>query len=312
MRETTGQTRPRRRALHGGIALGALTVLLGLTGCASPAATVPGGNGAAGVTRTTRTPSNTGSGVDLLGVRRVVALGDSVTAGYGCDCDPFPDRIATALSDRSGHSVDAINDGVSGQTAHDLVDVLDADTGDEDVRSDVAGADIVLLTIGANDIADLEPEPQALSAASSATTAGAATGAATGPHAVAPAGVIDAATRQVVAATGTDLTRVVAQITALAPRAHVLVTGYWNLFPDGTEAAPDAAERAWTDAVTRAFNAELDRVAATGSVQVVDLYDPFKAGGRVDTAPLLLDDGDHPNARGHQVIADAILRALNF
>ncbi len=100
--------------------------------------------------------------IDLLAVRRIVALGDSVTAGDGCDCDAFPDLVATALSERSGHSVAAVNDGQSGQTAHDLAAALDPTGGDPELRADLAGADLVLVTIGANDIATVEPDPQVL------------------------------------------------------------------------------------------------------------------------------------------------------
>ena len=95
-------------------------------------------------------------------MRRIVALGDSVTAGDGCDCDAFPDLVATALSERSGHSVAAVNDGQSGQTAHDLAAALDPTGGDPELRADLAGADLVLVTIGANDIATVEPDPQVL------------------------------------------------------------------------------------------------------------------------------------------------------
>jgi lysophospholipase L1-like esterase len=40
------------------------------------------------------------------------------------------------------------------------------------------------------------------------------------------------------------------------------------------------------------------------------MYTPFKGQGQVDCTPLLAADGDHPNARGHQVLAAAVLAAL--
>ena len=43
----------------------------------------------------------------------------------------------------------------------------------------------------------------------------------------------------------------------------------------------------------------------------VDIYTPFKgADGSTDDTALLADDGDHPNAAGHQLIATALLAAL--
>ncbi|MDO5711653.1 MAG: SGNH/GDSL hydrolase family protein [Micrococcales bacterium] len=231
-------------------------------------------------------------------MRSVVALGDSVTQGQGCECDAFPQLIATALSDRSGHSVAAVNDGMSGQTARDLADVLDPVSGDDDVRADIRHADVVIVTTGANDVAATEPDPAAQSKQQLQQ----------GPA----AGAVDAATQRAVVVAVQDLSRAITQVKALAPSARVLVTNYWNLFPDGAQAAPDETQRAWTDAVTRDFNAELARAAGAAGVQIVDLYDPFKAGGQIDPGPLLLDDGDHPDAQGHQVIADAVLRALGF
>ena len=42
----------------------------------------------------------------------------------------------------------------------------------------------------------------------------------------------------------------------------------------------------------------------------VDLYAPFKgADGSADPTDVLAADGDHPNAAGHEIIAQALLRA---
>jgi len=72
-----------------------------------------------------------------------VALGDSLTAGYGLPADaPFPVRLARALGAK-GEAADIINAGVSGDTASDGLSRLD--------WSVPEGTDAVILELGAND-----------------------------------------------------------------------------------------------------------------------------------------------------------------
>ena len=199
----------------------------------------------------------------------MLALGDSVTSGSTCDCTAFPQLVADELARREGHDVGVVNEGIDGLTAADLVELVSSDDG-ADVRGAIADADLVVVTIGANDVvAD--------------TAAGPATAQAVGS--------------------------VLTMIGRLAPGARVVVTTYWNVDVDGAAAVPDAAERARSDALTRAFNADLAAVARARGAAVVDLYAPFKGDGSRDPGPLLLQDGDHPNAAGHQAIAAAIVTA---
>lgn len=74
---------------------------------------------------------------------RIVALGDSLTAGYGLDAEAaFPVRLERALQER-GHDVVIINGGVSGDTASDGLARLDWSIGPD--------ADAVIVELGAND-----------------------------------------------------------------------------------------------------------------------------------------------------------------
>lgn len=204
------------------------------------------------------------------GYSRVLALGDSVTSGSSCDCTAFPQLVADELARREGRPVSVINEGIDGLTAADLVELISSDDGG-DVRGAIADADLVVLTIGANDVV-ADPSAQAPTAQ----------------------------------AVGSALT----MIGHLAPTARVAVTTYWNVDADGAAAVPDAAERARSDALTRAFNADLTAVARAHGATLVDLYAPFKGDGSRDPGPLLLEDGDHPDAAGHQVIAAAIVTAV--
>lgn len=74
---------------------------------------------------------------------RIVALGDSLTAGYGLpQKDAFPVKLEAALRAK-GHDVEVINAGVSGDTASGGLARLD--------WSVPEGTDGVILELGAND-----------------------------------------------------------------------------------------------------------------------------------------------------------------
>jgi acyl-CoA thioesterase-1 len=74
---------------------------------------------------------------------RIVALGDSLTAGYGLDAsESFTARLEAALKAR-GHDVVIVNAGVSGDTASDGLARVDWSVDDD--------ADAVIVELGAND-----------------------------------------------------------------------------------------------------------------------------------------------------------------
>lgn len=74
---------------------------------------------------------------------KIVALGDSLTAGYGLPAqDAFPAQLQKALRAK-GHNVTVVNAGVSGDTAGGGLDRLAWSVPD--------GTDGVILELGAND-----------------------------------------------------------------------------------------------------------------------------------------------------------------
>ena len=81
----------------------------------------------------------------------IVALGDSLTAGYGLPQDQsFPAQLESALKAR-GHTVRVVNAGVSGDTATAGLQRLDWAIPDD--------ADVVIVELGANDaLQGLPPE----------------------------------------------------------------------------------------------------------------------------------------------------------
>jgi len=223
-------------------------------------------------------PGSTGPGLD------VVALGDSVPAGSGCGCMPFPVRYARSLATKLGHT-GISNDAVPGLTSGGLLATL----GDgQPAARDVATADIVLITIGANDFDPAHADPSC------------------------PGGAVGCYDNQL-AELSHQLDSILARLAVLrhyAPTA-VLLTGYWDIWEDGQVAAGAGPPYVTTgDELTRQVNQRLQQAASTGSATYVDLVKPFRGGsGRDDDTGLLAGDGDHPNDAGHQAIADALLEA---
>jgi acyl-CoA thioesterase I len=81
---------------------------------------------------------------------RIVALGDSLTAGYGLEAeDSFPAVLEAELRAR-GHDIVVVNAGVSGDTTRGGLERLDWAVGDD--------TDAVIVELGANDaLRGIEP-----------------------------------------------------------------------------------------------------------------------------------------------------------
>jgi lysophospholipase L1-like esterase len=215
-------------------------------------------------------------------VRRVVGLGDSVPAGSACGCNDYVSLLASGL----GAKVTSTNLAVPGQTSSGLIDQLSS----PQVRAALADADVVVVTIGANDVEATDPSD--------------CTSSDDGPQCYAD----DLATLE------GNLDHIAAAVTAAAskPGARVLLTGYWNVFLDGSTArARGAGYVQISDAVTRVVNAGIRSAAAKHGGVYVDLFTPFRgADGSKDCTALLAADGDHPDAAGHALIARTLLAAL--
>ena len=252
-------------------------VVLLLAACA-PTAASSIGRGSWAPSRVTASPGATGS--DPL---TVVALGDSVPAGGGCGCTPFPQLSAALLAAPGSGEVPTADDAVNGATS---ADVLDSVTTDREVQSDVAAADIVEIEIGANDVAY---------SAACGTTVGCY-----GPT---------------VPIVEQNVRAIVAEVRALtAARATLVVLlDYWSVWLGGTYAA--AQGQAYVDAaaaVTGQVDAAIRQVAADTGATYVDVRAAFKGPSYTnDETRYLAPDGDHPNASGHALIARAVVTAIS-
>lgn len=224
----------------------------------------------------------------------LVGLGDSVTSGAHCDCVPFLDRLGDLLTARNHQPVSPVNLGVPGMTATGLAARLREDPG---VRRAVSWADVVVVTVGANDL-----QPALDRWDRSGTSARIAPGCADGSETAA------------LARARAGLASVLDQVRTLRAGhpTRVLVTDYWNVFEDGDVALADRGRDylRWSDQLTRCLNQRIDEVARSHGALLVDLYTPFKGAGDLDPTALLADDGDHPDAAGHAAIAGAIIDAL--
>ena len=214
---------------------------------------------------------------------RVVGLGDSVTAGTACGCTPFVTTYAAMLAQGTGRAATSANLGRAGLTTTGLASQLASPS----TRVQLAHASVVVVTIGANDLGPLVSRWSRSGCDATCIADG-------------------------TAQLGPRLTSTLTLLRDAVPSsAHVLVTTYWNVFEDG-----DVADRefgpgfaAWSDAVTRAANARIDAAARAVGAHQVDLYTPFEGSGDRNATALLADDGDHPNAAGHRLIAQALLQA---
>jgi lysophospholipase L1-like esterase len=212
----------------------------------------------------------------------VVGVGDSVTSGQNCSCATFVAMYASDLASTRGLNTSAVNLGVSGWTS---VQLLQAMTKPGAFRDQLAKADVLLVTIGANDLLPLESKQ--------------------------PAGCPVTCYGPMLDSLGHNVTLIVAAARAAHPGhpSTILVTDYWNVFQDGDVGTSEngASFQSWSEALTRAASNSVCTAARQAGATCVGLYAPFKGNGSKNPTALLAADGDHPNAAGHQLIASTLL-----
>jgi lysophospholipase L1-like esterase len=241
---------------------------------------------ALGTASTTSTPSSAptpSSAVASVGrAVTVVGIGDSVTTGTNCNCETFVGLYATGLASQRGLRTSSVNLGVSGWTSSQLLKSL---TQPGAFRDQVAKADILLVTIGANDLVSLESSQ--------------------------PGGCATACYGPLIESVGQNVEQIVAAAKATRPDhpPTILVTDYWNVFQDGDVGTAENGQafQSWSDLLTRAESAAVCTAARRGGATCVSLYGPFKGNGSKNPTALLAADGDHPSATGHQLIASTLL-----
>lgn len=219
----------------------------------------------------------------------MVGLGDSVPAAAGCDCTSFVTLFGDDVERHSGRPNVTDNLAQSGLQTTGLLDQLqERRAGDA-----VSGADLVTVTIGANDFSAAREQYD-----------GGTCGGADGLDCV----------RAVLPELRDNLTAVLARIhhlTAGHP-VGVRVTNYWNIFEAGEVAADAYGDvfQAQSDRITQEVNGIICAVARHAGDLCIDVYTAFKdASPNGDPTSLLAPDGDHPNQAGHDLIAKTIAAA---
>ncbi len=239
-------------------------------------ATGVSGSGAAAARSSSPTPTPKGAPI-----HKVVTLGDSVAEGAATGGRSFGDIVAADLS-RPGAPVTSANLAVSGLTTPDLIEQVRTDA---DTRKALDDADVVLITIGANDVVETFTETS-------------------------DRDCDDACIASKAEAVGADVRTALTAIDETTHRSGVRVylTNYWNVSVDGAVAREEESSsfNAWTDRLTRRVNAELAEAAHERGAGTVDTYAAFKADGSVDPTRLLAEDGEHPDEQGQRVIAKAV------
>jgi len=267
-------------------ALISIALMVTVTGFTQAATASPRHSGTTATTAKTSPPPATAAPASKVtsGPITVVGIGDSVTSGYNCNCKAFVGLYATQLAAKDDVKTSSVNLGVDGWTSSQL---LAAMTTPGAFRNQVAKADILLVTIGANDLNPLEARG--------------------------PAGCSATCYAPLIASAGHTVQLIVDAARAADPThpPTVLVTDYWNVFEDGDVGIAEhgAAFQAWSDALTLAENTQICQNAQNAGATCVDLYAPFKGNGSGNPTSLLAADGNHPNAAGDQLIASTMLSA---
>lgn len=215
-------------------------------------------------------PANPSAPISTEGVQKVVALGDSLTRGAGdANGQGYVGLVRQALEKRNNQSITFTNLAINGQESPELIQQLSQ----EQVKTLLKEADLILFTIGGNDLFKQ-----------------------TGGLYMMEQEKLTAATEELTA----NYKEILQQIRSLNENAPIVYTSLYNPFGN-TEAAGETI-RPVLD-----WNHTAAQIAADfAHVLVVPTFDLFQ--NKEDD--YLYTDHFHPNAAGYARIAERILQAL--
>lgn len=240
-----------------------------------------------------------------------VALGDSITTGYGLAADES--NFATILA---GSDLTLNNLAVDGETSGQLFEKLSSDT---TYQTAVKSAELITLTIGGNDLMNAlynylagkthlsaEQVKKALTDKNDSNRYMVLTTAMTN---------IDgfASSQEATAATSTfqnNFTNIIAAIQTLNQNATIVVINQYNPYSRLNNSMTNSIVSAFDTGVT-ALNTIFSTSAQTGAYVVANVYDAFKVADENPCNAYFNSQSDlnldfHPNTDGHQLIANTI------
>ncbi|WP_370324805.1 SGNH/GDSL hydrolase family protein [Euzebya sp.] len=227
------------------------------------------------------------NGREAPGEPIVLALGDSLAEGVGVaePRDGYVSRFHTAIGQADGVSYGLVNLGVSGETSASLL------TSGQLARAEAALAErpaaYVTLDVGANDLLGHLQSPDC------------------GADLRSPA--CQQRVEQTLASYRANLDVVLPRLRSAAGDATVVLLTTYNPFSLGLG---ESEQEVRSSEYVSQLNAVAADVAAAHGVVVADGFSPLQGTTAATTHMLDAQPDIHPNAAGHDVLANALLTAL--
>jgi len=215
-----------------------------------------------------------GRSVRMSGPLRIVALGDSITNGVGLsgvtEADTFRDIVRRELTERLGSRVEVVNAGVNGDIVTLAIERLKSDVLDHK-------PDIVTIMFGGNEAGFYRPK--------------------TGGFAATPRVGRD----EFKATLGKVVDRLRAEgITVVLMTCPPMTDRYGGMHLE-------PYQKHGVNFLVKGYAQTMRDVAAEKGVELIDVYRSFQ---QEPSTRDYFPDGLHPDARGHRVIADLLVRRL--
>ncbi|GIM44984.1 hypothetical protein DNHGIG_05330 [Collibacillus ludicampi] len=201
---------------------------------------------------------------------KVVALGDSLTRGYGdASGKGYVGDVIDQLRTHSHSSISLSNLAINGQTSRQLLQQL----GQKEVLRQIQQADVILMTIGGN---DLNQQGRTINDLNSSHI------------------------QEILSSYKDNLSHILQQIRSVNPHATLYFVGLYNPYMDVTDANSISQ-------IVRQWNHETaDLIAGYSNTVFVPTFDLFQ----LHEDQYLYVDHFHPNTKGYQRIADRITPLL--
>jgi lysophospholipase L1-like esterase len=301
--------RRHRRCAGAGLVLTALVAI----GCGSSAATASPASSATSVPATqaaaqTTAPAATNAPATLPVGLNLVVVGDSIPfGGHFCPgCTAFVDTYAKAVQQRSGQQVNVENR--SRDDGAGVLQIVEQVTSDAALQGDLAQADIVILSVGANNaLPDSgNPPPGGFPAGCDAVAPGIAD-----PiigHIVATTSHCNEATAAAWAKDYDTIFTKMSELRAGKPTVFIALNAYdANIDNPDIKAAMDAATFAATEKVIvdayDKWNTMLCKEASANGFVCVDVYHLINGPDGAQPLGDRAIDGTHPSQKGNDMIA---------